>query len=134
MTRLDKVSHFSSLARLRDFFMKSRETCETFKTLKFQCKYSEKWQLWLFYCIFMWQFFEKVDILGIKIFTNWKKKSNCYVLLESKIAWSWKWPPDHFYCIFVWQSSVFLDLGLGSARFWLNIFEVRAFCMGSKGF
>ena len=32
------------------------------------------------------------------------------------------------------QSSVFLDLGLGSAHFWPNRFEVRAFWRGSNGF
>ena len=32
------------------------------------------------------------------------------------------------------RSSVFPDLGLGSAHFWLNKFEVRAFWKGSKEF
>ena len=32
------------------------------------------------------------------------------------------------------QSSVFRDLGLGLARFWLNRFEVQAFWRGSSGF
>ena len=32
------------------------------------------------------------------------------------------------------QSSVFLDLGLGSAHFWPNRFEVWAFWTGSNGF
>ena len=32
------------------------------------------------------------------------------------------------------RSSVFQDLGLGSAHFWLNKFEVRAFWRGSNGF
>ena len=30
------------------------------------------------------------------------------------------------------RSLVFPDLGLGSAHFWPNMFEVRAFCRGSK--
>ena len=32
------------------------------------------------------------------------------------------------------RSSVFPDLGLGSTYIWLNRFEVRTFCRGSKGF
>ena len=31
---VDKVSYFKSLTRLRDFFIKSHEICETFETLK----------------------------------------------------------------------------------------------------
>ena len=30
------------------------------------------------------------------------------------------------------RSSIWLDLGLGSAYFWLNRFEVQAFWRGSK--
>ena len=40
---VDKVSHFKSLTRLRDFSMKSHETYETFETFetwKFQHKYN----------------------------------------------------------------------------------------------
>ena len=34
LTSVDKVSHFKSLTRLRDFFIKSHEIYETFETLK----------------------------------------------------------------------------------------------------
>ena len=32
------------------------------------------------------------------------------------------------------QSSIFPDLGQGSAHFWTNMFEVQAFWRGSNGF
>ena len=35
-SRVGKISHFSSLARLRDYIVKSREICETCETMKIE--------------------------------------------------------------------------------------------------
>ena len=76
MARVDKVSHFKSLTRLRDFFKKSHETFETFETFetwKFQCKYTEKWPFDIFIAILCDNFLENfrkkiiVTSLGVKI-------------------------------------------------------------------
>ena len=36
VTRVGKISHFSSLARLRDYIVMSREICETCETMKIE--------------------------------------------------------------------------------------------------
>ena len=80
--------------------MKSRETCktcETSKTWKFQCKYGEKWLPDFFYCIFMWHFFEKINILW-EIFAN---KILIVTSLGVKVGMNLKMTPQTIFIAFL---------------------------------